>query len=100
PRSADALVDAWPALPAQARVDGFSRLPREHQDDFFLNLTPLGQSQILLGLPEGERRMWVRILAPDDAADVLQEVDLAQRTELLNLLDEPTRREVNALLAY
>jgi magnesium transporter len=40
------------------------------------------------------------MLAPDDAADLLQEVDEHKRSELLALFDEPVRREVSALLAY
>ena len=42
----------------------------------------------------------MRLLAPDDAVDVIQEVGPEQRDEFLALLDEPTRREVVALLAY
>jgi magnesium transporter len=42
----------------------------------------------------------MRLLAPDDAADVLQEVPAELRPELLQLLEDATRREVNALLAY
>jgi magnesium transporter len=46
----------------------------------------------------------MRLLAPDDAADLIQEAiqeaGSEQRDELLSLLDEPTRKEVIALLAY
>jgi magnesium transporter len=42
----------------------------------------------------------MRQLAPDDAADVIQAMEDESRDGLLRLLDEPTRREVNALLAY
>jgi magnesium transporter len=97
---AGALRDAWPALTAEERLEAFQMLPREEADDFFLGLAPPGQAQLLLLLPERQRRLWMRILAPDDAADVLQEVEPEPREALLALLDEPTRREVNALLAY
>jgi len=40
------------------------------------------------------------ILPPDDAADLMQEAGPNLRDQLLALLDEPTRREVLALLAY
>jgi magnesium transporter len=100
PLTPEELHDAWPALAAQERVEGFLVLPREDADDFFLSLSPFGQAQILQALPVGQRRLWMRILAPDDAADVLQEVEADERPGLLALLDEPTRREVNALLAY
>src|SRR5262249_9416414 len=45
-------------------------------------------------------RSWLRLLAPDDAVDVLQDLPQETRPELLALLDDSTRREVNALLAY
>lgn len=98
--SLDELREAWPVLSAVERVEGFLMLSRREADDFFLSLTPLGQAQIVTGLPAGEQRLWMRLLAPDDAADVLQELDTDERAALLALLDEPTRREVNALLAY
>ena len=55
---------------------------------------------LLLRLPEDQRRVWIRLLAPDDAADLLQEAGPDHRDELLALLDEATRKEVCALLAY
>src|SRR5437899_6103116 len=42
----------------------------------------------------------MRLLPPDDAADLVQKAGADQREALLALLDEPTRREVMALLAY
>jgi magnesium transporter len=42
----------------------------------------------------------MRMLPPDDAADVVQHAPIAEREPLLALLDDPTRKEVNALLAY
>ncbi len=98
--SLEELRDAWPALAADERVEGFLLLPRDDDDEFFLGLAPLGQAQLLTGLPEGQRRVWMRVLAPDDAADVLQALPEEERAKLLELLDETTRREVSALLAY
>src|SRR6266404_2450347 len=48
----------------------------------------------------GRRRSWLRLLPPDDAADAIQEADESERESLLGLLDDATRREVTALLAY
>jgi len=42
----------------------------------------------------------MRLLAPDDAADVIQHVPPPEREAMLTLLDEPTRKEVLGLLAY
>lgn len=94
------LRDAWPGLTPPERVAGYEALPPEQADDFFLSLMPHGQAQLILGLPDSKRRLRIRLLAPDDAADVLQEVPLGRRAELLGLLDELTRHEVSALLAY
>jgi len=94
------LHEAWPALSPEERVEGFSVLAREDAEDCFLALSTLDQAQLLLGLPEREHRLWLRLLAPDDVADVLQLVTLEERAHLLRLLDDSTRHEVSALLAY
>ena len=96
----DELLELWPILDPEEQVEGFRHLDREAAEFFFLNRATVGQATLILGLPEGERRLWVRLLAPDDLADVLQIVPSARRTELIALLDEPTRHEVQALLAY
>jgi magnesium transporter len=57
-------------------------------------------AKLLLALPEKERRVWMRLLPPDDAADLLQSAPAPEREGLSALLDEPTRKEVSALLAY
>lgn len=46
------------------------------------------------------QRLAVRVLDPDDAADLLQSVDPMLRKKLLALLDASARAEVTALLAY
>jgi magnesium transporter len=42
----------------------------------------------------------MRLLAPDDAADLIQQAPAESRSMLLDLLDAATRSEVTALLAY
>ncbi|HET9951218.1 MAG TPA: magnesium transporter [Candidatus Eisenbacteria bacterium] len=101
--SLEDLKDAWSLLVAEDRVDSFRALERTEAEDFFLGLSSHDQAGLLLGLPPAERRSWFRLLAPDDAADLIQEVsseDREEREGLLALLDDPTRREVGALLAY
>src|SRR5207237_4537291 len=44
--------------------------------------------------------IWMRLLPPDDATDVIQQTPEEERSPLLALLDDYTRREVGALLAY
>ncbi|AKT35969.1 magnesium transporter [Chondromyces crocatus] len=100
--TAEQLVERWSELEEpEARAAAFHELPREESDEFFLMLPAHEQAALLLALPSGERRLWMRLLAPDDAADVLQEVeDEGARAELLGLLGVAARYEVRALLAY
>jgi magnesium transporter len=98
--AADELLDLWPTLRRSQRVDHFEALPREQMDNFFLALDARAQSSLLLSLPEGEHRLYMRLLAPDDAADVIQESPKEKRQYLLELLDDKTMNEVKALLAF
>jgi magnesium transporter len=98
--TADELHEAWRLLSPEERIESFGFLPRGEAEDFFLELRTLDQVAVLEGLPRSVRRTWIRLLAPDDAADLIQEADPELRSELLGLLDTPTRREVAALLAY
>lgn len=96
----DELLGNWGTLSVEERVHRFHRLPRELRDDFFLDLSPAHQANLIISLPPGERRLWIRLLAPDDAADLIQEAPEESREELFSMLDPTTRREVLALLAY
>jgi magnesium transporter len=58
------------------------------------------QAELILSTSAHERRSWMRLMPPDDAADVIQEAPEEERDNLLALLDDPTRKEVAALLAY
>jgi len=97
---ADELLDAWSRLRRAERVARFRALPRELSDNFFLSLDAKSQAELVLALPEGERRLYIRLLAPDDAADLIQEAPSKQREYLLGLLDDMTRQDAKALLAY
>jgi magnesium transporter len=94
------LYEAWPVLSSEERVEGFEYLSRDDADDFFLQLSARDRAQLLFTLPLGERRLWLRLLAPDDAADLIQEAPVEERENMLSLLDEATRREVKGLLDY
>jgi magnesium transporter len=93
-------LDVWHTLGPEERVETFNQLPYAEKDDFFLALSARDQSELLLLLPQGERRIWMRLLPPDDATDLIQETPEEERAGLLALLDDYTRREVVALLAY
>jgi magnesium transporter len=94
------LYEAWPVLSLEERVEGFEYLSRDDADDFFLQLSARDRAQLLSALPLGERRLWLRLLAPDDVADLIQEAPPEERENMLSLLDEATRREVKGLLDY
>jgi len=97
---AEELKEAWPLLDAQTRVEGFLALDPAEAVPFFRALSPRSQAQILRGCPPEERLLWTRSLAPDDLVDVLQEMSGDESRELLAVIDDTTRREVSALLAY
>src|SRR5688572_6792820 len=93
-------LDNWSSLTPEEQVVAFQKMPYSESDDFFLSLSARDQAALLLALPENERRLWVRLLPPDDATDLIQETPEEERPTLFGLMDEFTRREVLALLAY
>ena len=97
--SAD-LRDAWRILDTGERIDGFRLLAPEEGEEFFQALSTHDQLELLEAMLPAERRIWARLLQPDDAVDLIQEADEERRTELMGLFDEPTRREVRTLMAY
>src|SRR5437762_6181927 len=97
---ASELADAWPVLSAEERLEGLRLLPHAEAEDLLLSLPARDQAELILETSPGERRSWMRLLPPDDAADVVQAAPQAEREGLLALLDDPTRKEVAALLAY
>jgi magnesium transporter len=100
PSAVDQLWDRWPYLSHAERLKQFREMHTGEKADFFLALSPHDQVFILFGLPEEQSHVWMRILPPDDAADLIQEAGPEWSDKLLGLLDEPTRKEVVALLAY
>ena len=97
---ADDLRDAWPALDLEERLEGFRLLDPGEAERLFEDLEAREQCALLLALGPAERQLWMRQLAPDDAADAVQAAAPEEREALLSALDAPTRREVAALLAY
>ena len=88
--SREELQDAWLALDAEERMEGFLLLERDEIDDFFLTLSPHAQAQLIIALPESQRRLWMRVLAPDAAlvGDLNgdRKVNIFDLLELLKLL--------------
>lgn len=95
------LASSWPALGREERKEKFQSLARTDAEELFLSLNTHDQAELIENISNLlEKRSWVRLLAPDDVADLIQEMGLEYREEILNLLDPQTRREVTALLAY
>src|SRR6266567_6721434 len=66
------LLDAWPVLSAEERLEGLRLLPHADAEDLLLSLPARDQAELILETSAGERRSWMRLLPPDDAADVIQ----------------------------
>lgn len=99
--AADDLQETWRILTAEDRLEAFLDLPRAEAEDFFLDLSARDQYELISAMPAAQRRSWMRLLPPDDAVDVVQaSEEHSERYELLALLDEQTKNEVTALLAY
>ena len=94
------LYEAWPLLSAAERVQGFQLLQQSDGEDFFVHLSAKDKAQLTLALPVGQRKLWIRLLGADEAAEVIQEAGKPEREELLSLLDDKTRRETKGLLDY
>ncbi len=94
------LDETWRILSSAERAEGFVLLPRDEAEVFLLSLSPHDQEELVWSLAPAERRFWMRVLEPDDAADLVQAAPAARREELLALLDEATRTEVKSLTAY
>lgn len=94
------LTDMWSSLSPDERKEKFSELPRTDAEDLFLSLGTHDQAELIVDASHLEKRSWIRLLDPDDVADLIQEMDGEYREEILSLLDPQTKREVTALLAY
>jgi magnesium transporter len=96
----DALRETWADLSPEERLQAFLSLDRATAEDFFQTLRTDEQAELLISLPVFERRFWLRILPPDDLADLIQEFEPELRYAMLAELDPRLGKEVAALLAY
>jgi len=94
------LLEHWSAFSVFERRDRFARLQRTDAEELFLSLKAFDQAVLIAEISPLEKRSWVRMLAPDDVADLIQELGLESKDSILELLDGQSRREVTALLAY
>jgi len=94
------LNEAWGGLSLEQRRDAFESLNRSDAEEFFLSLSSSEQHGLIQDYPNVQKRSWIRLLAPDDVADLIQEFPYEERAQVLALLDIGTMKEVVALLAY
>lgn len=98
--SFEALQESWASLHSDTRKEAFFALNRSDAEELFLSLSAADQYELLCDRSAIEKRSWIRLLAPDDTADLIQQFPAEERESILALLDETTRKEVTALLAY
>lgn len=98
--SLENLLDNWQSLTHNQREQIFTMLGRIDQEELFINLSSDYQAEIFELIPHAERRSWIRLLAPDDIADLIQNLFDETQAEALRYLDYATLVEVKALLAY
>ena len=90
----------WASYSDEQKQTIFYGLDREDEDELFLRLTPNEQQLILELANPAKTRNWIRSLDPDDLVDLLQLYSEEDRDKYFELLDNQTKREVTALLAY
>jgi magnesium transporter len=94
------LHEMWNGLDASQQVKQFQSLSVAEAKKFLIELTTWEQARLLSAMADDERWLWLRALAPDDAADVLQQVSEEERGVFLQHLEKTARDEVSGLLAY
>lgn len=73
---------------------------RELEADVFEELDTGHQLEFVQSRSDEEAARLLASMAPDDAADLITEVDQERRLPILNLLPEPQQQKVRALLSY
>lgn len=94
------LLDSWSFKNREDRFKLWQQFSRLEEEELFLRLSAKDQAELLLMLNAPERRSWLRLLALDDVADLIQALPYRERHAALILLDEHSRIEVVALMAY
>ncbi len=97
---ASTLFTRWSETALEERLMFFRALPPREAGDLFFGLSTHEQAFLVEFLSTSEKRIWLRALAPDDTADVLQSLPVEMRWSLIDLLDDSARFEVAGLLAY
>jgi magnesium transporter len=94
------LLRKWRRLPRKKHEEILFTLDRHTAEELFLRVSSRDQAELFGYLPAFDRKAWIRLLPPDEAADMIQNLPEVTRPLALDLLDAPTRMEVSGLLAY
>ncbi len=100
PEESNELRSRWDVLTIEEKGQQFRQMEANAAEDLFQSLKSQEQAELLCQLPYKAWRPLVRLLAPDDLADVMQELQFEHRQTILAVLDMRTRSELAALLAY
>jgi magnesium transporter len=84
------LVETWSSKVPEERESLFRAMNRTDAEDVFLQLNSSEQVEVLGWFSTAEKRSWVRLLEPDDAADLVQEMEDSERYQTIALMDEAT----------
>ena len=100
PNPVSELRENWYSLRKAQRLKEFRGLPAHQMAELFVRLDTASQAKLLQALDIDERRVWLRQLPSDDAVDLIQATAPEKRGALLAALDDRSRHEIQALLAY
>jgi CBS domain-containing protein/sporulation protein YlmC with PRC-barrel domain len=75
-------------------------LNRQLEADVFEELDPDHQREFLNSRSDAEAARLLATMAPDDAADLIVDLDQERRIPILEALPDPERRKIRALLSY
>ncbi len=73
---------------------------RELEADVFEELDTEHQLEFVRSRSDDQAARLLASMAPDDAADLITEIDQERRLPILNLLPQPQQRKVRSLLSY
>lgn len=99
-RKSDDLHDWWESLSEKDRPAAFEDLHPAEASTLFLDLERSDRAMLVADQPAAVQQIWLRLLPPDDAADVIQAFPPEDQARLVGLLDATARSQVQALLAY
>lgn len=94
------VLEVWKELPVDQKLEFFLKIPRLDGEELFEEMESYDQAELIKLMLPGQRRGWLRLLAPDDAVDLIQLFPKEEQDSLIAELDRLTRMEVTALLAY